>query len=86
MKLLWDAIGTEFGGRHELYEIDYAGNHEDIRIQALFNARSSGNYDKMVRSRTPAWRTTTRRAGSATSGSTRTTSLIGAYRGGKGCK
>jgi 4-hydroxyphenylacetate 3-monooxygenase len=48
MKLLWDAVGTEFGGRHELYEINYAGNHEDIRIQALFNARSSGSYDKMV--------------------------------------
>ena len=32
MKLLWDAIGTEFGGRHELYEMNYAGNHEDIRI------------------------------------------------------
>src|ERR1700736_1593893 len=48
MKLLWDAVGTEFGGRHELYEINYAGNHEDIRIQALFNARSSGQYDRMV--------------------------------------
>jgi aromatic ring hydroxylase len=23
MKLLWDAIGTEFGGRHELYEYNY---------------------------------------------------------------
>ena len=34
MKLLWDAIGTEFGGRHELYERNYAGNHEDIRIHA----------------------------------------------------
>ncbi len=42
MKLLWDAIGTEFGGRHELYERNYAGNHEDIRIQALWNARTSG--------------------------------------------
>jgi len=48
MKLLWDSVGTEFGGRHELYEINYAGNHEDIRIQALFNARSSGQYDRMV--------------------------------------
>jgi 4-hydroxyphenylacetate 3-monooxygenase len=48
MKLLWDAIGTEFGGRHELYEINYAGNHEDIRIQALFNAKSTGSYDKMI--------------------------------------
>jgi 4-hydroxyphenylacetate 3-monooxygenase len=42
MKLLWDAIGSEFGGRHELYERNYAGNHEDIRIQAMFNARGSG--------------------------------------------
>ena len=24
MKLLWDAVGTEFGGRHELYERNYA--------------------------------------------------------------
>src|SRR6267154_1258523 len=45
MKLLWDAVGTEFGGRHELYEINYAGNHEDIRIQTLVNARSTGQYD-----------------------------------------
>ena len=48
MKLLWDAIGTEFGGRHELYERNYAGNHEDIRIQAMFNARGSGALDAMV--------------------------------------
>src|SRR6059058_2089607 len=48
MKLLWDAVGTEFGGRHELYEINYAGNHEDIRIQALFNSKSSGSYDRML--------------------------------------
>src|SRR5262250_3418320 len=48
MKLLWDAVGTEFGGRHELYEMNYAGNHEDIRIQTLFNARGSGAYERMV--------------------------------------
>jgi 4-hydroxyphenylacetate 3-monooxygenase len=48
MKLLWDAIGSEFGGRHELYEMNYAGNHEDIRIQALWNARSSGTLDEMI--------------------------------------
>jgi 4-hydroxyphenylacetate 3-monooxygenase len=48
MKLLWDAIGTEFGGRHELYERNYAGNHEDIRIHALWNARGSGTMDKMI--------------------------------------
>jgi 4-hydroxyphenylacetate 3-monooxygenase len=48
MKLLWDAIGTEFGGRHELYEMNYAGNHEDIRIQAMWNARSTGALEGMI--------------------------------------
>jgi 4-hydroxyphenylacetate 3-monooxygenase len=48
MKLLWDAIGTEFGGRHALYETNYAGNHEDIRIQALWHARGSGSLDGMI--------------------------------------
>ena len=47
MKLLWDAIGTEFGGRHELYERNYAGNHEDIRIQCLWAARGSGTMKEM---------------------------------------
>jgi aromatic ring hydroxylase len=31
-KLIWDAIGTEFGGRHELYERNYSGNNEQIRL------------------------------------------------------
>ena len=48
MKLLWDAIGSEFGGRHELYERNYAGNHEDIRIQTLTGARRSGALDQML--------------------------------------
>ena len=48
MKLLWDAIGTEFGGRHELYEFNYAGNHEDIRIHALLNVQGSGALDRMI--------------------------------------
>ena len=48
MKLLWDAIGTEFAGRHGLYETNYAGNHEDIRIQALWHARGSGTMDRMI--------------------------------------
>lgn len=42
MKLLWDAVGTEFAGRHELYERNYAGNHEAIRTQALATAESRG--------------------------------------------
>ena len=48
MKLLWDAVGTEFGGRHELYERNYAGNHEDIRIHAMLNAKGSGAWDRMI--------------------------------------
>jgi 4-hydroxyphenylacetate 3-monooxygenase len=44
MKLLWDSIGSEFGARHELYEINYAGSHEEIRIDALRAAIGSGQY------------------------------------------
>ena len=46
MKLMWDSIGTEFGGRHELYEINYGGSTEEIRRYALFGAMGSGNADK----------------------------------------
>jgi 4-hydroxyphenylacetate 3-monooxygenase len=42
MKLMWDAIGTEFGGRHELYERNYFGNHESIRFETLMVAEKSG--------------------------------------------
>jgi len=42
MKLLWDAIGTEFGGRHELYERNYFGNHESIRFETLLVADVTG--------------------------------------------
>jgi 4-hydroxyphenylacetate 3-monooxygenase len=42
MKLLWDAIGSEFGGRHELYERNYFGNHESIRFETLMAADASG--------------------------------------------
>jgi 4-hydroxyphenylacetate 3-monooxygenase len=45
-KLVWDAIGTEFGGRHELYERNYAGNSEQIRVDALNFARRSGVLDQ----------------------------------------
>ncbi|MGG6547466.1 UNVERIFIED_CONTAM: hypothetical protein NY100_18900, partial [Prevotella sp. 15_C9] len=31
LKLLWDSLGSEFGGRHELYEINYGGSTEEIR-------------------------------------------------------
>jgi 4-hydroxyphenylacetate 3-monooxygenase len=46
LKLLWDAMGTEFGSRHELYERNYAGNHEGIRLEVLDVATASGQVDK----------------------------------------
>jgi 4-hydroxyphenylacetate 3-monooxygenase len=42
IKLLWDVIGTEYGGRHELYERNYSGNHENIRLENLVVANMSG--------------------------------------------
>ena len=47
MKLLWDAVGTEFGGRHELYERNYSGNHENVRAELLFTAEAMGVADGM---------------------------------------
>jgi 4-hydroxyphenylacetate 3-monooxygenase len=47
MKLLWDAVGSEFGGRHELYERNYAGNHESIRYETLSVAQAVGTMDQM---------------------------------------
>jgi 4-hydroxyphenylacetate 3-monooxygenase len=46
MKLLWDAVGTEFGGRHELYERNYAGNHENTRVELLFAQQANGQIDE----------------------------------------
>ena len=42
MKLLWDAVGTEFGARHELYELNYAGNYELVRLFPLQLAQGNG--------------------------------------------
>lgn len=46
MKLLWDAVGSEFGGRHELYERNYAGNHENTRVELMAAQLASGQLDK----------------------------------------
>ena len=43
MKLLWDAIGSEFGGRDELYERNFSGNGEQIRLDALKWAHVRGS-------------------------------------------
>jgi 4-hydroxyphenylacetate 3-monooxygenase len=47
MKLLWDAIGSEFGGRHELYERHYFGNQDSIRFEVLMVAEAMGATARM---------------------------------------
>ena len=47
MKLLWDATGSEFGGRHALYELNYAGAPEEVRLQVLKGAQRGGLMDEM---------------------------------------
>lgn len=46
MKMIWDSIGSEFGGRHELYEVNYAGNQENIRLEVLKLADAVGESAK----------------------------------------
>lgn len=51
-KLIWDAIGSEFGGRHELYEYNYAGNNDQVRLDLLAHSAKQGileNSLEMVR-------------------------------------
>ncbi|MBW4717533.1 4-hydroxyphenylacetate 3-hydroxylase family protein [Saccharothrix obliqua] len=45
MKLLWDAVGSEFAGRHELYERNYSGNHEAVRTDILTAQVASGQVE-----------------------------------------
>lgn len=47
LKLLWDCIGTEFGGRSELYEINYLGSNDLTRLQNLWESVSLGEMDRM---------------------------------------
>lgn len=46
MKILWDAIGTEFGARHELYEINYIGSNDVTRQTNLFGAIGNGTLQR----------------------------------------
>ncbi|HEY9391804.1 MAG TPA: 4-hydroxyphenylacetate 3-hydroxylase family protein [Mycobacteriales bacterium] len=50
-KLVWDAIGGEFGSRHALYERNYSGNTDQVRLDALNWARRRGQlaqFEEMV--------------------------------------
>jgi 4-hydroxyphenylacetate 3-monooxygenase len=42
LKLIWDAMGSEFGSRHELYERNYSGSYEGVRLDAYRAATLSG--------------------------------------------
>jgi 4-hydroxyphenylacetate 3-monooxygenase len=42
-KLIWDALYSEFAGRHALYERNYAGNQDQQRIDALAWAEARGD-------------------------------------------
>ncbi len=41
-KLIWDAMGSEFGARHEWYERNYGGSAELVRLDALRFGKRGG--------------------------------------------
>ncbi len=47
-KLAWDAIGSEFGARQELFERHYAGNVDNVRLDNLFLAENNGDLAEYV--------------------------------------
>lgn len=46
MKALWDAIGSEFGARHELYELNYWGQPEKTYLDILGLHQANGELDR----------------------------------------
>ncbi|MGH8872121.1 MAG: 4-hydroxyphenylacetate 3-hydroxylase family protein [Acidimicrobiia bacterium] len=52
-KLIWDAVGSEFGSRHSWYEVNYGGNQDQIRLDVLRFAGIRGltaRFDELVAS------------------------------------
>jgi 4-hydroxyphenylacetate 3-monooxygenase len=47
VNLVWDAIGSEFGGRHELYERSYSGSHELTKLECYWMAKGDGTVDRI---------------------------------------
>ena len=45
-KLIWDAMYSEFAGRHALYERNYAGNQDQQRLDALGWSYARGDADR----------------------------------------
>ena len=53
LKLIWDAVGSEFGSRHAWYEVNYGGNQDQIRLDVLRFAQIrglTGSFDELVES------------------------------------
>ncbi len=44
-KLIWDAMGSEFGARHEWYERNYGGSAELVRLDALRFGQRGGTLE-----------------------------------------
>ena len=59
LKLLWDCMATEFGGRHELYEINYGGSTEEIAASACSARRPPAMPTASRASSRSAWPNTT---------------------------
>ncbi len=52
-KLIWDAVGSEFGSRHAWYEFNYSGNQDQMRLDVLRFSQIRGladDFDDMVES------------------------------------
>jgi len=47
-KLLWDAIGSEFGARHTLYERNYGGSPELVRLNVVDFAEQRDSLGEMI--------------------------------------
>src|SRR5579862_9701354 len=47
LKLLWDAVASEFASRHELYELNYSGSYEQARVDHYNVAIHSGRAEKL---------------------------------------
>jgi 4-hydroxyphenylacetate 3-monooxygenase len=45
-KLIWDAVGSEFGSRHAWYEVNYSGNQDQMRLDVLRFAQLRGLADQ----------------------------------------
>ena len=45
-RVIWDAMYSEFAGRHALYERNYAGNQDQQRLDVLGWAERRGDADR----------------------------------------